>query len=74
MDRLVDDLFFKHPREVNESYLQHGMGALQMAFWSGVGSLALTIHAIIPGLFQDFGSESLEKALKIKADKIAKKN
>lgn len=75
MDRvkqISDELFLKHPREVNEGYVEHGIGALQMAFWSGVGAMVLTIHAIVPGLFPDYGSASLEKALQIKKDKLAK--
>jgi len=75
MDRvkqISDELFLKHPREVNESYVEHGIGALQMACWSGVGAMALTIHAIVPGLLPEYGSESLERALQIKKDKLAK--
>ena len=73
VDELIDELFLKHPRENNEDYVSHGWGALQMAFHSGIGAMALSVHAIVPGLFPDFGSRSLENAMKIKKEKMEKK-
>ncbi len=53
---MIDELFFKHPRSVGESYLEHAQMALSFAARLFVAAFACVIHAALPGVFQRTGS------------------
>ena len=53
--------FTRHPREVGESYLGHlrtaaGFGAVMF-----VGGLCVMVHAVLPFLFENTGSRTMDK-------------
>ena len=49
---MLDKIFFDHPRQVNETYFQHGKFALTFAFKLFLAATAATIHAFVPSLFE----------------------
>ena len=58
---MIDRLFLKHPRSLNETYYQHmrtaaGFGASLMR--AGIACFA---HAIIPALFTNTASRELDR-------------
>ena len=53
---MIDELFFKHPRSVGESYFEHAAMALSFAAQLFVAAAACVIHAAVPGVFQRTGS------------------
>lgn len=53
---MIDELFFKHPRSVGESYLEHAAMALGFAGSLFVAAIACLIHAVVPGVLQRTGS------------------
>ena len=48
--------FTAHPREVGESYLEHGLFACRYGAKMTAGGLAALVHGIFPFLFQTTGS------------------
>jgi hypothetical protein len=54
---MLDYLFFKHPRAVGESYVQHGMAALAFGGTLIAAGMACVVHALIPHLFERTASE-----------------
>lgn len=53
---MIDELFFKHPRSIGESYLEHAAMALSFAARLFVAAFACVIHAAVPGVLQRTGS------------------
>ena len=49
---MLDALFFRHPRTVGESYLEHLIAALGFAARLAVAALACAVHGLVPGLFE----------------------
>ena len=45
------DLFTQHPREVNETYMQHARVAGTFAVKLLLASLAVAVHSVLPFLF-----------------------
>jgi len=52
----VDNPFTAHPREVGESYLEHGLFACRYGAKMTVGGLAAFVHGLLPFLFRTTGS------------------
>ena len=48
--------FTAHPRDVGESYLQHGLFACRYGMKMTAGGLAALVHGVFPFLFQTTGS------------------
>lgn len=65
--------FTRHPEEVGEKYGQHlrtaaGFGAVMV-----VGGLCVMVHAVLPFLFEQTGSrtmDKLHKRMKRRADRV----
>ena len=49
---MLNKIFLDHPRQVNETYLQHGQFALSYAFKLLLASMAAIVHALVPSLFE----------------------
>lgn len=56
MDRLST-----HLQQIDESYLQHMKHALSFAFELAVASLVCLVHAFLPFLFEQKGSEKVQR-------------
>ena len=52
-------LFTDHPAAVGETYAQHFVAALTYAGPLLLAGLAATLHAVVPGLCQKFGSRTI---------------
>ena len=52
----MDNPFTAHPREVGESYLEHGLFACRYGAKMTVGGLAAFVHGLLPFLFRTTGS------------------
>ena len=48
--------FTAHPRDVGESYLEHGVFACRYGAKMTLGGLAAFVHGLLPFLFQTTGS------------------
>ena len=48
--------FTAHPRDVGESYLEHGLFACRYGVKMTAGGIAAFIHGLFPFLFQKTGS------------------
>ena len=48
--------FSSHPRDVGESYLEHGLFACRYGAKMTAGGIAAFIHGLFPFLFQSTGS------------------
>lgn len=57
---MIDKLFREHPRSVGESYGQHRAVAWHFGISMLLAGLALLVHALIPALFPDTGSRTIE--------------
>ncbi len=53
---MIDELFFKHPRSVGETYLEHAAMALTFAAHLFAAALACLVHAAVPAMCQRTGS------------------
>lgn len=53
------NIFTEHPRSIGESYFQHLRFACHIGFTMVVGGLTLIIHAFLPFLFLNTGSNRL---------------
>ena len=49
---MLNKIFLDHPRQVNETYFQHGKFAFSYAFKLLVASMAAIVHALVPSLFE----------------------
>jgi hypothetical protein len=60
--KVIDKLFFDHPREKKETYCEHMSQAFTIGFYLLTASYAIVVHGIIPGvdLFRSFGTTSEE--------------
>ena len=58
----LDNLFFRHPREQNETYIEHFKTASKIGFLTFVASFFMIVHALVPGinLFETIGINSNE--------------
>jgi hypothetical protein len=52
----VRNPFTTHPRDVGESYLEHGRFACRYGIKMTAGGLAAFLHGLLPFLFQTTGS------------------
>lgn len=57
----VTKLFTKHPKEINETYLQHGLQALRYSLTFLFLFFVSFIHAIFPFLFKQTASDVLRE-------------
>ena len=55
------NIFTKHPKEVNESYLQHLWAALKYSFSLFLLFLTAFIHSIFPFIFKNTTSAKIIK-------------
>ena len=70
---MASNPFTRHPAEVGEGYFEHlataaGFGATMVA-----GGLCVMIHALLPFLFEDRGSrtmDKLHKRMRKRADRV----
>ena len=53
---MLNKIFLDHPRQVNETYFQHGQCAFSYAFKLLVASIAAIVHALVPSLFEGTAS------------------
>ena len=60
--KVIDKLFFEHPRERKETYCEHMSQAFTISFYLLASSYAMIVHSFIPGvdLFRSFGTTSEE--------------
>ncbi len=66
-------LFTKHPQEVGESYVGHMATAAGFAATMLLGGLCVMVHAVLPFLFVNTGSRTMDKLHKKmtkRADKV----
>jgi hypothetical protein len=52
----VRNPFTAHPREVGETYLEHGVFACRYGAKMALGGIAAFLHGLFPFLFQTTGS------------------
>jgi hypothetical protein len=52
----VRNPFTAHPREVGESYLEHGLFACTYGVKMALGGVAAFLHGLLPFLFKTTGS------------------
>ena len=55
---LVHAAFLAHPRASGETYLVHAGEALTICCQLALACAAVFVHAIVPGLFQTYASET----------------
>lgn len=56
---MIDRLFRDHPHEIAETYREHGVYAIYIAFRLIFSGLACLIHALVPGLFVHTASRAV---------------
>ncbi len=49
---MLSRIFFDHPRQLNETYFEHGQFAIRFAFKLLLAAIAATVHAVVPSLFE----------------------
>jgi hypothetical protein len=52
----VRNPFTTHPRDVGETYLEHGLFASRYGVKMTLGGIAALVHAVFPFLFEKTGS------------------
>lgn len=57
----MGNIFTKHPHSIGESYFQHLKFATQFGLSMLIGGIACLIHAFLPFLFKNTGSDLLLK-------------
>ena len=70
---MADNPFVRHPREVGESYGEHMQTAAGFGFTMLVGGLCVMVHAVLPFLFENTGSRTMDKLhrrMKKRVDKV----
>ncbi len=55
--KIVDDIFLKHPRESNMTYLQHMCFTCSIGYYFCFASIQAHIHACIPCLCEKSSEE-----------------
>jgi hypothetical protein len=55
------NLFTQHPREVGESYSEHLATAAGFGLTMVVGGLCVMVHSLLPFLFVQTGSRTMDK-------------
>ncbi len=58
---MSDNLFNKHPKEVGETYGEHLATAAGFGATMFIGGICVMIHAILPFLFVNTGSRTMDK-------------
>ncbi len=58
---MIDQLFLKHPRDVNETYGQHMRVAARFGFLMVGAGVACVIHGLIPAFFTRTGSSTVKR-------------
>ena len=58
---MIDRFFRRHPRSLNETYLEHQQVALSFAGQLMLAGAACAIHAVIPGLFERTASQAIAR-------------
>ena len=53
---MLNKIFLDHPKQVNETYFEHGHFALTFAAKLFLAAGAATIHAVIPAMFEKTAS------------------
>ena len=53
---MLNKIFLDHPKQVNETYFEHGQFALTFAAKLFLAAAAATIHAVIPAMFEKTAS------------------
>ncbi|MGB1851222.1 MAG: DUF6356 family protein [Candidatus Puniceispirillum sp.] len=49
---MLNKIFFAHPKQVNETYFEHGKFALTFAYKLFLAATAAAVHAFVPSLFE----------------------
>ena len=62
--KIIFNLFIEHPSSVNMSYFQHFGRSISLGYRTGIATIVLVIHAIIPKFFQHTGSSIIKKLYK----------
>ena len=57
----IFSIFKKHPHSVGETYFQHMRKAMIIAFKVQVVVFIILIHSVFPFLFEQVGSDEIEK-------------
>lgn len=58
---MADNLFTRHPREVGEGYFGHMRTAAGFALVMIGGGLCVFVHALLPFLFVQTGSRTMDR-------------
>jgi hypothetical protein len=58
---MADNPFTKHPEEIGESYGEHLATASGFGATMVIGGLCVMIHAVLPFLFVNTGSRTMDK-------------
>ena len=53
---MLNKIFLDHPRQINETYFEHGQFALSYALKLLLASMAAMFHALVPSLFEKTAS------------------
>jgi len=56
-----DRLFFRHPRSVGETYLEHQHHALSFGVELLLAGMACILHAMVPAIFVTTGSRTVTR-------------
>ncbi|MEM6483188.1 MAG: DUF6356 family protein [Pseudomonadota bacterium] len=56
---MISRLFLNHPRQVDESYLEHAFFAAKFSLSLFAAGFCALIHAIIPGAFEKTASRMI---------------
>lgn len=56
---VIRRLFLDHPASVNETYLEHLLGAMSFGIRMMLGGLACMIHGLLPAAFTTRGSDAI---------------
>jgi hypothetical protein len=66
--------FTQHPREVDETYAEHLATAAGFGATMVVGGLCVMIHAVLPFLFVNTGSKTMQKLHKRMTKRVDRVN
>jgi len=65
--KAIDKLFFEHPRNIEESYLEHAGHAGFIGTRLLLAGFACLIHGVLPGLFVRTASNTLDNVIALMA-------
>ena len=71
---MAGNIFTRHPREVEETYVEHMGVAGGFGFTMLVGGICVMVHAIFPFLFVQTGSRTMDKLHKRMTKRVDKVN